>query len=65
MAIQEDSDSFTKSVVHVVDDDKSVRRAITRLIRSAGFQVVPFESANEFLQQKPAESPSARQNHVH
>jgi FixJ family two-component response regulator len=36
--------------VLVVDDDESVRRALTRLLRSNGYQVVAFESAEEFLQ---------------
>jgi FixJ family two-component response regulator len=36
--------------VLVVDDDESVRRALQRLLRSNGFQVVTFESAEDFLQ---------------
>jgi len=36
-------------VVSVVDDDESVRRAVERLIRSFGFTVVVFASAEEFL----------------
>ena len=36
--------------VFVVDDDESVRRALTRLLRSNGYQVVTFESAEDFLQ---------------
>jgi FixJ family two-component response regulator len=37
-------------IVFVVDDDDSVRRALTRLIRSAGYYVESFESAREFLE---------------
>jgi FixJ family two-component response regulator len=37
-------------IVFVVDDDDSVRRALTRLIRSAGYGVECFESAREFLE---------------
>jgi FixJ family two-component response regulator len=37
------------ATVFLVDDDPSVRRALTRLIRSAGYQVKPFGSAREFL----------------
>jgi FixJ family two-component response regulator len=37
------------STVFLVDDDASVRRALTRLIKSAGYQVQPFASAREFL----------------
>ena len=35
--------------VFVVDDDESVRRSLRRLIKSAGYDVETFESANEFL----------------
>ena len=36
-------------IVFVVDDDDGVRRALTRLIRSAGYRVEGFGSAREFL----------------
>ena len=42
------------SIVFVVDDDPSVRRAIKRLIGSVGLQVELFASAQEFLASKPA-----------
>jgi FixJ family two-component response regulator len=35
--------------VAVVDDDPSVRRGLERLLRSAGFSVVTFVSAEQFL----------------
>jgi FixJ family two-component response regulator len=35
--------------VYVVDDDDSIRRALQRLLRSAGYQALTFESAEEFL----------------
>ncbi len=37
------------SVVFVVDDDASVRKALSRLLRSAGLRVETFASAQEFL----------------
>lgn len=37
----------------VVDDDLSVRRALQRLIRSAGFSVETFASGREFLDSEP------------
>jgi FixJ family two-component response regulator len=37
-------------VVYVVDDDASVRRAVTRLLRAHGLQTVAFASAEAFLQ---------------
>jgi FixJ family two-component response regulator len=36
--------------VIVVDDDESVRRAMRRLLKSNGFRVLTFESAEELLQ---------------
>ena len=38
-----------KPVIYIVDDDDSVRRAMQRLIRSAGMEVRAFASAEEFL----------------
>jgi FixJ family two-component response regulator len=40
------------SVVFVVDDDPSVRDALSSLFRSVGLEVELFESAAEFLQRK-------------
>src|ERR1700712_2619986 len=37
------------ATVFVIDDDDGVRRAVTRLIRSAGYSVEPFASAQDFL----------------
>jgi aquaporin Z len=37
-------------VVYVVEDDASVRRAVTRLLRAHGLQTVAFASAEAFLQ---------------
>ena len=39
-----------RPTIHVVDDDASTRRALTRLILSLGFEVEVFESAEAFLQ---------------
>lgn len=36
--------------VFLVDDDSSVRRALTRLIKSAGYEVEAFASAHDFLE---------------
>lgn len=40
-------------IVFLVDDDPSVRRALSRLIKSAGYQVRGFASAREFLDNPP------------
>jgi len=44
--------------VYVVDDDASVREAVARLIRSAGWKVETFESAQDFLASPWADVPS-------
>ena len=38
-----------KPIVYIVDDDILVRRAIQRLIRSAGLEAETFATAHEFL----------------
>jgi FixJ family two-component response regulator len=45
------------SVVYVVDDDASVRQAVTNLLRSVGMAVQTFSSAQEFLMAKRLEAP--------
>jgi FixJ family two-component response regulator len=37
-----------KPIVHVVDDDDSLRKAVTRLLRAAGYEVRPYGSAGDF-----------------
>lgn len=36
------------AIVHVVDDDESLRTALTRLLRAAGYEVRAYASAGEF-----------------
>jgi two-component system response regulator FixJ len=44
-----DAVSQTSATVAVVDDDESVRKALRRLMRSAGLGVATYASAEEFL----------------
>lgn len=44
--------------VFLIDDDPSVRRALARLIKSAGYQVQTFVSAREFLDRTPETQPA-------
>lgn len=39
----------TPRVVSIVDDDKSFREAMARLMRSLGYSVATFDSAEDFL----------------
>jgi FixJ family two-component response regulator len=41
-----------KIVIAVVDDDLSVREALTGLIKSLGYRAVAFQSAEDFLNPK-------------
>jgi FixJ family two-component response regulator len=45
--------SASAPMIAIVDDDPSVRRALGRLIRSAGYGVEAFASAGEFLDAAP------------
>lgn len=45
------------SIVHVVDDDASVREALSRLLGALGFDVRQYESAGDFLLAWPVETP--------
>lgn len=40
-------------VVHVIDDDDSVRKAVTRLLKAAGYEAQGYASAGEFLLAAP------------
>jgi FixJ family two-component response regulator len=41
--------TFTRSLIAVVDDDMSVRRALARLLRAAGYRTETFADADAFL----------------
>jgi len=40
-------------LISIVDDDRSVRRALSRVVRLAGYAVESFASAREFLASVP------------
>ena len=44
-------------IIHVVDDDESLRTAVTRLLRAAGYEVRSYPSAGEFLLARPTDTP--------
>ena len=45
------------ATIHVVDDDKSLRTALMRLLRAAGYAVRTYPSAGDFLLNKPENAP--------
>ena len=45
------------AVVHLVDDDDSLRAALQRLLSAAGYRVQAYASAGEFLLDPPADAP--------
>jgi FixJ family two-component response regulator len=51
-------DEIKAPIVFVIDDDLSMRRALTNLIRSVGFGVEAFGSATELLKSTLPELPS-------
>ena len=50
--------TLAHSLVYVIDDDMSVRRAIGRLLESEDYSVELFTGAREFLAQAPHTGPS-------
>src|SRR6476660_6918081 len=44
------------AVVHIVDDDESLRRAVDSLCRSVGFETRTYGSSQEFLDGKPQDT---------
>jgi DNA-binding NtrC family response regulator len=50
--------TILEAPVYIVDDDPSVRDAVGRLVRSAGWKVETFASAHEFLASPWADVPS-------
>ena len=43
--------------IRVVDDDASWRRSVTRLLATSGYEVMPYESAEQFLQTDDCSTP--------
>jgi FixJ family two-component response regulator len=47
-----------KPTVYVIDDDPSLREALSSLIRSAGWRVELFASGTEYLRHNPGDGPA-------
>jgi FixJ family two-component response regulator len=48
----------THALVYVIDDERSMRKAIGRLLESEGYSVEMFAGAREFLARTPQVGPS-------
>jgi FixJ family two-component response regulator len=48
----------TEPIVFIVDDDESVRKALSRLIKSVDLKVETFSSANDFLKRDSYDGPA-------
>jgi FixJ family two-component response regulator len=44
------------ATVHIVDDDESYRTAVQRLLMTAGYRVIAYATAQQFLDQRPDEN---------
>ncbi len=47
--------SSERETVFIVDDDPSIRKALSRLLGSEGFETLTFGSAGEFVRRQPVE----------
>lgn len=54
-----------KPLIAIVDDDASVRKALERLLKAAGFEATSFASALEFLQGGLAKAPECLVLDIH
>jgi FixJ family two-component response regulator len=50
--------SLLTSKIFVVDDDTKFSKSLERLVKSIGFEVETYTSAEEFLERRPYEGPS-------
>jgi FixJ family two-component response regulator len=48
----------TKGLVHILDDDESVRNALARVLRASGYEVRLHANAASYLLEPPVESPT-------
>jgi FixJ family two-component response regulator len=59
------SEASLPSLISIVDDDESMRLALAGLVRSFGFKVNLYESAEEFLSAAASERPCCIISDVH
>jgi len=58
-ALRDDHRGMTgkKKIIAVLDDEPKMRRALGRLLKTHGYDVDPFESADAFLKDTPSDRP--------
>ena len=49
--------AVSRPAIRVVDDDASWRRSVTRLLAASGYEVMPYESAEQFLRTDDSRTP--------
>jgi FixJ family two-component response regulator len=49
MTVEASGKSEDRAVVHIVDDDDSLRRALERVFRSVGLETQTYSTASEFI----------------
>ncbi len=49
------SEFLLNQTVYILDDDSSIRKSLSRLLKSAGYKTITCSSANEFLSLPPAD----------
>jgi FixJ family two-component response regulator len=47
--VMPESNMTQKTVIHIIDDEESIRTSLSRLLRAAGYEVCVYPSAGEFL----------------
>jgi FixJ family two-component response regulator len=57
--------AHTNLQIAVVDDDASVLKALTRLLRACGYEVTAFASGTDFLQASKAQLPDCVVMDIH
>ena len=57
MACEMSCDPGDRAVVHIIDDDESLRRALERLFRSVDLETMAYRTAREFIDARPQNLP--------
>lgn len=53
-----DTSRTGRPLIHIVDDDPAIRRALGRLLGAVGYAVADFATAESYLERDPAADPA-------